>query len=78
MWSIVRYKEEPMTIRDANLTTAIRAMIREEIFSEFQAREKSPSVCKDKHFSDDEKEEIRNIVLETIDGYVTFEVEVHT
>lgn len=78
MWSIVRYKEEPMTIRDANLTTAIRQIIRDEIFSEFQAREKSRSVCKDKHFSDDEKEEIKNIVRETIDGEISFEITVHT
>ena len=67
-----------MTIRDANLTTAIRAMIREEILSELDARKKSPSVCKDKHFSDDEKEEIKNIIRETIDGEISFEIEVHT
>ena len=67
-----------MTIRDANLTTAIRAMIREEILSELDAREKLPSVCKDTNFSEDEKEEIKNIIRETIDGEISFEIEVHT
>mgnify|MGYP006000591763 CR=1 FL=1 len=67
-----------MTIRDVNLTTALRAIIKHEIDSEFDARAKSPSVCKDSYFSEDEKEEIKSIVREVIDYDVSFEIEVRT
>ena len=67
-----------MTIRDVNLTTALRAIIKQEIDNEFDARAKSPSVCKDSYFSEDEKEEIKSIVREVIDYDVSFEIEVRT
>ena len=80
MWSIVRYKEEPMTIRDDNLTTALRAMIREEILSELDVRKLNEQnvIDEEGQFTEPQIESIKDIVKDMMGGEIEFTIEVHT
>jgi len=80
MWSIVRYKEEPMTIRDDNLTTALRAMIREEILSELDVRKLNEQnvIDEEGQFTEPQIESIKDIVKDMMGGKIEFTIEVHT
>jgi len=69
-----------MTIRDDNLTTALRAMIREEILSELDVRKLNEQnvIDEEGQFTEPQIESIKDIVKDMMGGEIEFTIEVHT
>jgi len=69
-----------MTIRDDNLTTALRAMIREEILSELDVRKLNEQnvIDEEGQFTEPQIESIKDIVKDMMGGEIEFNIEVHT